>query len=206
MEYSTFTSCKNLRNIALPDGLEYLGRACFKESALESIGLPPTLKTIDEKAFYQCGSLKSVEFSEGIETIGLLVFNKTALESVTLPASLRTIAQGAFAECKSLTVVQFSEGLETLGTHQYAKNRKILSGVFESSAAERVVLPHTLKRIEYCAFLGCKNLKGIILPERLEYIGDRCFEESALASLCCPPSLKVIDDQAFRQCGNLENV
>lgn len=102
--------------------------------------------------------------------------------------------------------MKFSEGLETLGTHQYAKNRKILPGVFESSAAERVVLPHTLKRIEYCAFLGCKNLKDITLPDRLEYIGDGCFEESALASLCCPPSLKVIDDQAFRQCGNLENV
>ena len=92
MEYSTFTSCKNLRNIALPDGLEYLGKACFKDSALESIGLPPALKTIEESAFYQCESLKSVEFSEGLEVIDPLAFKKTAVESVTFPASLQTIA------------------------------------------------------------------------------------------------------------------
>lgn len=71
---------------------------------------------------------------------------------------------------------------------------------------ECVGLPRTLKRIEYCAFQGCKNLKGIILPERLEYIGDRCFEESALTLLCCPPALKTIKSQAFRQCENLENI
>ena len=175
IEYGVFEKCKNLRGVVLPDGLEYLGKACFKDSALESVGLPPTLKTIEESAFYNCENLKSAEFSEGIEAISPLAFNKTAVENVTLPASLRTIAQGAFAECKSLKAVQFCEGLETLGTHQYAKNRKILPGVFEESSVEHVELPRTLKRIEYSVFEKCKNLKSINLPGGLEYVGEKCF-------------------------------
>ena len=45
--YRTFTGCKNLTAVELPDGLEYLGKDCFYESGLESINIPPALKTIE---------------------------------------------------------------------------------------------------------------------------------------------------------------
>ena len=62
-----------------------------------------------------------------------------------------------------------------LGTDQYPDDGRAWCGVFEDSALESVKLPPTLKRIEYSAFKNCKNLKGINLPERLEYIGMWCF-------------------------------
>ena len=78
--------------------------------------------------------------------------------------------------------------------------------MFSESTLECVELPSTLKRIEYDTFEGCKNLKYIDLPERLEYIGKWCFKDSALESITLPNSLRVIEEEAFYQCENLKSV
>lgn len=175
IEYGAFRSCKNLRNIALPEKLEYIGKNCFYGSALESIGLPPTLKIIENNACSQCKNLKYVTFSEGLEKIGIGAFSQSGLESVELPASLRTVSQAAFMKCDSLKTVKFNEGLEILGTDEYDDNDKMYYGVFEESSIEHIGLPTTLKRIEYSAFENCKNLQSITLPDSFECIGKYCF-------------------------------
>lgn len=53
-------------------------------------------------------------------------------------------------------------------------------GVFGYSAVQNVYLPSTLKRIEYSAFEGCKDLRELTLPEGLEYIGKQCFEGAGI--------------------------
>ena len=65
--------------------------------------------------------------------------------------------------------MRLNEGLEVLGTDEGN------GGVFWGSAVESVILPPTLKRIERYTFHDCKNLKGIILADRLEFIGRSCF-------------------------------
>lgn len=64
-----------------------------------------------------------------------------------------------------------NEGLEVLGTDEYGYDGKPLLGVFYNSAVESVILPSTLKRIEYSAFKGCTNLKSVELPSGLERLG-----------------------------------
>ena len=44
--HSAFKKCKNLKNIILPEGLEYINEYSFYESALENVTLPSTLKAI----------------------------------------------------------------------------------------------------------------------------------------------------------------
>ena len=46
IEYSAFENCKNLKNINLPEKLEYIGTCCFQESALEAVSLP-ALKVVE---------------------------------------------------------------------------------------------------------------------------------------------------------------
>ena len=99
----------------------------------------------------------------------------SGLENVELPASLRTVAQAAFAKCENLKTVKFSEGLEVLGEDEYDDDGNMWFGVFEDSSVESVELPSTLKRIEYCAFQDCENLKSINLPTSLQYVGKLCF-------------------------------
>ena len=78
--------------------------------------------------------------------------------------------------------------------------------MFERSAVEHVELPSTLKRIEYNAFNGCKDLKSISLPDKLEYIGETCFMQSGFEAVRLSPALKVIKAGTFLECKNLKSV
>ena len=90
---------------------------------------------------------------------------------MVLPDSVRTVSQGAFFGCKSLRKTVLNGKLEVLGSEEHFNRNTILNGVFQKSALEDVQLPETLKKIGCRAFAGCKNLRGVRLPERLECIG-----------------------------------
>lgn len=68
---------------------------------------------------------------------------------------------------------------------------------------EHVFLPSTLKRIEYSAFEGCKNLRQIKLPGKLEYIGMEGFASSGLTEIVFPRSLRIVGIKAFLDCEHL---
>ena len=102
--------------------------------------------------------------------------------------------------------MRFSEGLEVLGTNEYQKDGAPLDGVFENSAVEHVELPSTLKRLECGVFAFCKNLKSLILPEGIEYIGPICFSRSAIKWIRLPPVVQTIEESTFFQCENLKSV
>ena len=49
-----FCGCTNLKNIQFSDGLEEIGRECFRNSYLEAIVLPASVKSIGPYTFYNC--------------------------------------------------------------------------------------------------------------------------------------------------------
>ena len=104
-----FKCCDNLRSISLPEKLEFIGTDCFRGSALESVELPASLRTISQGAFVECKNLKTAKFSEGLEVLGTGndslcygVFQHSAIESVQLPSTLRRIERDTFNDCKNL--------------------------------------------------------------------------------------------------------
>lgn len=63
---------------------------------------------------------------------------------------------------------------------------------------ERVMLPPTIKKIDWCAFQGCKRLSSINLPEGMEEIEGRAFfGTSSLTKIYIPSSVKKIGNDAF---------
>lgn len=59
IECCTFKECKRLRNIALPQKLEHIGKMCFLGSSLESVEFPPALRVIGDWSFGECRDLKN---------------------------------------------------------------------------------------------------------------------------------------------------
>ena len=49
------------------------------------------------------------------------------------------------------------------------------SALREKSAITKIVMQDGIERIGAFAFLGCKNLKEVIIPSSVEYIGDKAF-------------------------------
>ena len=70
IERGAFQNCANFRNILLPEGLEEIGLDAFRESGLESIAFPASLRTVHQGAFAKCKNLKTAVLNEGLEALG----------------------------------------------------------------------------------------------------------------------------------------
>ena len=98
--------------------------------------------------------------------------------------------------------MKLNEGLLVVGED----GKETDQGVFEGSALERVYFPSTLIRIESNAFRNCKNMKKVLLPGELQYIGSACFQYSGLEEVTFPGQLREIYANVFEGCSNLKKV
>ena len=73
--YGPFYSCNNLKSVSLPEGLETITSRTFYNCDLDSIILPPTIKTIGEKAFSGNSSLTEIRIPSSVETIENYAFS-----------------------------------------------------------------------------------------------------------------------------------
>ena len=71
------------------------------------------------------------------------------------------MSQSSFSGCRSLKSAKFAEGLEVLGVDECPNDDGMWYGAFYGSALESILLPSTLRRIEYNVFTECENLKTI---------------------------------------------
>ena len=113
IEQGAFRECRSLRDVRLPDGLEYIGIYAFSGSGLRSVTLPGSVRTVSQGVFAACQDLRTAVLNEGLEILGsneyaqedeLLdgVFQGSALESIKLPATLKRIEYSAFTYCANL--------------------------------------------------------------------------------------------------------
>ena len=70
----------------------------------------------------------------------------------------------------------------------------------------KVVLPDTVRTIEYRAFYGCSHLREMNFPDGLKEIGEWCFSHTAIPKVMLPDSVKKLGDGAFYSCTKLETV
>ena len=89
---------KALRDVIIPDGAEEIGRYWFRNSQIESVAVPDSVKWIQPYAFANCQRLRRVTFQTGseLQIIGNSSFSRSALEEVSVPRSVQVIEDSAF--------------------------------------------------------------------------------------------------------------
>ena len=96
--------------VVLPEGMESFYDS-FKESDIESIVIPGSIKEISFKAFSGCKKLRNVALNEGLCRICSGAFEGcTSLETMTIPSSVTVIHSRAFEKCTALFHVEFPSG------------------------------------------------------------------------------------------------
>lgn len=61
----------------------------------------------------------------------------------------------------------------------------------------KVVIPNGIIRIEDGAFLGCKSLETVFIPDSVEYIGDEAFKDTDIETLTLGGGVKSIGGAIF---------
>lgn len=213
----TFEGCTKLKTVTLPDTVTQFYSQTFKNcTALEEINIPKSIQVIQPQEFLGCSSLKTVDF-RGTSVVRLCeeAFKGcTSLASVYLdePENL-SIDAYAFQDCTNLETVNCSKtnisSIENYAFYNCSKLKKIdlSSSTMEQTgqsifractSLEEVILPKTLKEINYLTFSGTA-IKTLDLRETAitKIIDSGCANMDALKTLYLPATLEEFGDYAF---------
>lgn len=230
-----FENCENLATIELPDTVEYVGADAFLGTSLmnnkenwsnNALIIGHVLIAVDK----EYNGVFSVP--DGIRTIADCAFEHAKVTEVTTPDTLKFIGFNAFWDCQELISVSLGSSVETLGrgpfrmcnklqvisVHEDNENFAVSDGVLYNHQLSsvvrcpqmtqgKVVLPHTIKKINAYAFEWCTEIESIEIPEGCVFIGNSAFSRCEnLSDVILPETLEYIDTSAFSYCNSIESI
>lgn len=176
-------------SFTIPDAVTEIPTALFadwlRDSYIEELVIPASVKTIQTEAFYNCKYLQSVRFlpaAEGQEanvTIAERAFKSCyALEEIHLPAHLSNMSLDMFEGCSALSAIHVEEGN---AAYSSSKDGSLLSPdgttlVMVPTAKTGVyTIPEGVTKIDQYAFNGCKDITEIVIPWWVTEIAEKAF-------------------------------
>ena len=156
-------------NLALPEGLEYIGYSAFEHCSglTGSLTIPRGIKTICERSFSQCGFTGNLTLPMGLTEILSGAFSKTKFKGeLNIPSTVTTIGNEAFSNTEFNGTLILPKDLVSLGSSVFY-NCWRLSGVVE--------IPENIVAIPSRLFYICKNIEGIVLHKDVEVIESQAF-------------------------------
>ena len=93
--------------------------------------------------------------------------------------------------------LQYFTGLTTIGNEAFSYSEELKS----------VTLPPTITEIEEYAFIGCKNLQSLEIPNGVTTIGESAFYQcESLTSMTIPESVTEIESSTFYGCKKMVSI
>lgn len=155
-------------SLTLPNSVTTIGESVFNGcSGFTSLKLSDALTEIPTRAFLLCNFKGTLTLPSRLKIIGEGAFSDcTGFTGVlTLPNSVTTIGKSAFAFCSGFTVLKLSEALTIIDMFAFQSCYNLTIG---SENPSQVMLPKSLEKIGYEAFVWCDQIKTInfqSLPE-----------------------------------------
>ena len=202
---SAFAKCYKLKEISLPKSVKCIGCnpfleiedlkiSCLTQNYIIENGI---LYSIDrKKVICFIGSHDKIQIPEGVEVIGADAFKCSHVTSVLLPSTLCKIEKSAFTNCKELCVINIPDSVSDIG-----------DGAFENCKKLSIIeIPDSVLVIGADAFYGCEMLNIKSLPKQLKAIRSNTFFGSGITNIVLPEKLEIIGDKAFSCCRKLKKI
>ena len=171
---ATFQNCTNIKSIAFPQGLKYIGNY----------------------AFYGCTSLvgettesKSYNFGGDLIKIGNFAFFNCNISKVTLGKNVNLGYSTFVADAKTTRkgpteFIVHSENpyFSVIEGNLYNKDGTVLIRFANGQTTTEVIIPDGVKEIREAAF-SYSGIKSVYLPESVEVIGGLAFHYSSVEEI-----------------------
>ncbi len=177
-----FQNCAALRRVTVagdaslaPVDGSCVGEAAFHGcTALEEVELPDCITEIWMYAFQDCTSLKNIHLPDGLQTIYYAAFSGcTALAQLEIPAST-LVASGAVSGCTGLQAITVAADHPVYRVEGNCLIEKDTNWVTLGYGS--FTIPADATGVRGYAFAGQTAVTDVVLPERLEGLGDSAFE------------------------------
>ncbi len=200
-----------LISLTLPETLTSIGTNAFTSCwRLTSLTLPDRVTNISREAFSWCRGVTNVAIGMHVASIGEQAFNGcTALTDVTLPSSVTSIGEQAFSTCSVLARITVDEH-----NANYIDKEGVLLNREQTTLLQcpggkigSFDVPSTVTNILHSAFVLCRGLTNITLPDSLISIGPWAFAWcSGLTSIAVPNGTIDIGVAGFYACTGITNI
>lgn len=226
------SSFDKITELYLPNSIRTIEAGGIEGLNIKTLRIPDNLQPIgagynfwDEDGEYmtgelgiRCNSLERLEGNNVSDDQRALIINGVmyvvapfGLSSYTIPDNVKCIHTGLFAGCQELQSVKLNEGLKKIG-----------SGCFyNSKLTGNIILPQSLKYINYLAFSDCPGITGFYGNDALTSKDHLClysidnmyhiknlllFVGKNVESYEIENDVNMIENYAFDQAHSLKNI
>lgn len=222
-----YASNSNVKEFTIPSGVTGICDECFRESSIEVLTLPSTIKS-----FTSLGSFKQLKkiichatTPPGINASPWFTNNKTSsFKGLFVPAKSLAKYKAAYGwknyslygfydethrpsqiSSKKITYKATSK-LEPY-SYNFGTNVNIVDNIYDEATGKGEITFDADLESLYYNFYDCDNLVEIVIPEGVTSILQSAFEQcSNLVSITLPSTLTEIGYYVFRLCGSLKSI
>lgn len=180
VDEEAFAYCKNLKEIIFNDEVEDIDFSCWKGCDLiEEITIPPRIESV--LAFERPAKLKAIHVNENIKHISEGAFDiyrediddfERHTSEILLANPVYKIIDGFMVNTKFMTTlyrtdrsekeVRVPDGVKVIGTNTFEEmTLGLYDDEIDAEKIETIILPESVKRINYNAFNSCENLQSV---------------------------------------------
>ncbi len=115
IEGGAFASCKNLKEIVIPETVKIIGDYAFSECNFKRITIPQGVEEIGSHTFKRCNNIEYIVLPDSVKFIGDYAFTECdKLKRITLSNELKILPAGFLCYCNALESITIPESIEKI--------------------------------------------------------------------------------------------